>query len=172
MSGPRQEEPVPQAPHVTLRALEVAVAVILILIGIVVAVDSERIGAGWADDGPQAGYFPFYIGILLSLAGGSVLQNVLRLWRAHDKPFASHAQLKQVLSVLFPCIVYVAVIYAVGIYVASAAFIAWFMWIHGRFPLLKLVPVSAGVPIMLFLLFEVWFKVPLPKGPLERLLGY
>jgi hypothetical protein len=143
-----------------------------VVIGIVVAIDSERIGAGWADDGPQAGYFPFYIGLLLSLAGGSVLQNVFRLWRAHDKPFASHQQLRQVASVLAPCVVYVAAIYFLGIYVASAAFIGWFMRTHGRFPLLKLVPVSAGVPVILFLLFEVWFKVPLPKGPLERLFGY
>lgn len=161
-----------EAPHVTLRALEVAVGAILVLVGLVVAIDSERIGAGWADDGPQAGYFPFYIGIALSLAGGSVLQNVFRLWKAHDKPFASHEQLKQINSVLFPTIVYVGVIYAVGIYVASALFIGWFMRIHGKFSVAKLVPVSIGVPLVLFLMFEVWFKVPLPKGPLERLLGY
>jgi putative tricarboxylic transport membrane protein len=171
MSDMPQGEP-QQAPHVTLRALEVAVGVILVLVGLVVAIDSERLGAGWADDGPQAGYFPFYVGLLLALAGGSVLQNVFRLWREHNRPFASHQQLGQVGSVLFPCIVYVAVIYAAGIYVASAAFIGWFMRTHGKFKLLKLVPVSAGVPVVLFLLFEVWFKVALPKGPLERLLGY
>jgi hypothetical protein len=171
MSGMQQGEP-EQAPHVTLRALEVAVGLILVLIGLVVSIDSERIGAGWADDGPQAGYFPFYIGIALSLAGGSVLQNVFRLWKAHDKPFASHEQLKQVNSVLLPCIIYVAVIYALGIYVASALFIGWFMRKHGKFSVLKLVPVSIGVPLVLFLMFEVWFKVPLPKGPLEHLLGY
>jgi hypothetical protein len=171
MSGTPQGEP-GEAPHVTLRALEVGVGLILIVIGIVVAIDSERIGAGWAEDGPQAGYFPFYIGIALSLAGGSVLQNVFRLWKAHDKPFASHEQLKQVSSVLFPTIVYVAAIYALGIYAASALFIGWFMRTHGKFSAVKLVPVSVGVPVMLFLMFEVWFKVPLPKGPLERLLGY
>lgn len=171
MSGMPQGGP-GEAPHVTLRALEVAVGAILVLVGLVVAIDSERIGAGWADDGPQAGYFPFYIGIALSLAGGSVLQNVFRLWKAHDKPFASHEQLKQINSVLFPTIVYVGVIYALGIYVASALFIGWFMRIHGKFSVAKLVPVSIGVPLVLFLMFEVWFKVPLPKGPLERFLGY
>jgi len=28
------------------------------------------------------------------------------------------------------------------------------------------------VPFALFLLFEIWFLVPLPKGPLEEFLGY
>ena len=161
-----------ERPVTTYRTMERVVAAAAFVFGAIVMADSARLGAGWADDGPQAGYFPFYIGLLLALAGGSVLQNVFRLWREHDKPFASHGQLKQVFSVLGPCIVYVAVIYGLGIYVASALFIGWFMRSHGKFTLARLVPVSAGVPVILFLLFEVWFKVPLPKGPLERLFGY
>ena len=32
--------------------------------------------------------------------------------------------------------------------------------------------VGIGVPLALFLMFERWFLVPLPKGPLEALLGF
>ena len=59
-----------------------------------------------------------------------------------------------------------------GLYVASAVFIAAFMVWKGRYRLLATSSVALGVPVALFLLFEVWFLVPLPKGPLERMLGY
>jgi hypothetical protein len=161
-----------EAPHVTYRAVEAGVALALIVVGTVVAVDSERIGAGWGPDGPQAGYFPFYIGILLTIAGISVLLNVLRLWKKHLRPFVTYAELGQVLSVLVPTAIFVAVIYFLGIYVASAIFIGWFMITHGKFGKPLVAAISIGVPLMLFMLFEKWFLVPLPKGPLERLLGY
>ena len=60
----------------------------------------------------------------------------------------------------------------VGIYVASALFIAAFMIWRGRYGALPTLGASVGVPVILFLLFEVWFLVPLPKGPVERMLGY
>jgi len=160
------------APHVTVRAVETGVAAALVLAGTVVAIDSERIGAGWASDGPEAGYFPFYIGILLTMAGISVLLNVMRLWRQHDRPFVTYAGLGQVLSVLVPTAIFVAVIYYLGIYVAAAIFIGWFMITHGKFGKPMVALISVGVPLVLFMLFEKWFLVPLPKGPLERMLGF
>jgi putative tricarboxylic transport membrane protein len=29
-----------------------------------------------------------------------------------------------------------------------------------------------GVPVVTFLIFEKWFLVPLPKGPIEEYLGF
>jgi hypothetical protein len=77
-----------------------------------------------------------------------------------------------VLSVFIPAVIYVAATYFIGIYVASAVFIGAFMYWHGRFAWTRIVPVSLSVPVSMFLLFEVWFLVPLPKGPLEALIGY
>jgi hypothetical protein len=71
-----------------------------------------------------------------------------------------------------PMLVYVAGIALLGIYVASALLIAFFMIRHGRYRWPLTAAVSLGVPILLFLVFERWFLVPLPKGPLEALVGY
>jgi len=170
MTGPGDSSPSDR--HVTFRAVEAGVAAALVIAGAVVAIDSERIGAGWGSDGPEAGYFPFYIGIFLTIAGLSVILNVMRLWRTHDRPFVTYKDLGQVLAVLVPTSIFVAAIYFLGIYVASAIFIGWFMITHGKFgkPLVALI--SFGVPLALFMLFEKWFLVPLPKGPLERMLGF
>ena len=133
--------------------------------------DSVRLGARWAEDGPQAGYFPFYVGLLvcLSAAVNFVMALVNRRDAARD--FVELDKLKLVLAVLVPAAVYVAAIGWIGIYVASAVFIAFFMRWLGKYPWWKVAVVSVGTMVAFFLIFEVWFLVPLPKGPLENLLG-
>jgi hypothetical protein len=86
--------------------------------------------------------------------------------------FAEWGQLRQVLSVLVPTIVYVALVPYIGIYVSSALLIAFFMRVFGRYGWIVTAAVSVAVPILTFLMFESWFLVPLPKGPLESMLGF
>ena len=153
------------------RGFEMAVAVLLQAIALLVIVDSKRVGIDWADDGPRAGYFPFYIGLLLFAAATWVLINALRGAKT-DQPFATREELGRVVSMFIPMVVYVAGVALLGIYVASVLLIAFFMIRHGRYRWPLTAAVSLGVPLLLFLVFERWFLVPLPKGPLEALLGY
>ena len=157
---------------VSTKAVEMVVAGVILLLGLVVVFDSRRVGAGWADDGPQAGYFPFYVGLVLCAASAWTLLRAAFSNHAVAGAFVSRMKLLLVLSVFVPSLIYVLAIYYIGIYVASALFIGAFMYWHGRFPWIKIIPVSVIVPLSMFLLFEVWFLVPLPKGPLEALVGY
>jgi len=157
---------------VSTKAVEMVVAGVILLLGLVVVFDSRRVGAGWADDGPQAGYFPFYVGLVLCAASAWTLLRAAFSNHAVAGAFVSRMKLLLVLSVFVPSLIYVLAIYFIGIYVASALFIGAFMYWHGRFPWIKIIPVSVIVPLSMFLLFEVWFLVPLPKGPLEALVGY
>jgi hypothetical protein len=147
-------------------------ALLLVATGALVIVDSLRVGIGWADDGPRAGYFPFYVG--LALLGASLFIAGMELWRGagRDKPFAEREQIAQVFAVLVPTCVYVAVIWGLGIYIASALLIGYFMRRHGKYAWGLTAGVALGVPIVFFLVFEKWFLVPLHKGPIERLLGF
>jgi putative tricarboxylic transport membrane protein len=156
---------------ISVRTMEIAVAAVTFGLGLVVIFDSRRVGYGWSDDGPQAGYFPFYIGLILCAASAWTLLLAAFSKRASEV-FVSRKKLRLVLSVFFPSLIYVIAIYFIGIYVASALFIGAFMYWHGRFPWIKIIPVSLIVPVSMFLLFELWFLVPLPKGPLEALFGY
>lgn len=166
------EEQQDQPSRLTVGMADIAIAALFIALGSVVIYDSNRIGSGWAPDGPQSGYFPFYIGWLMTISGVVVFLQTLRGWVAHRAWFATRKQLGRVYSVLFPSAAYVALIYVLGIYVASALFIAWFMVRQGKFGWLATLPVSIGIPIVFFMLFDRWFLVPLPKGPLEHLLGF
>ena len=81
-----------------------------------------------------------------------------------------------ILTVMIPSVIYVALIanpwMSLGIYVASALFIAFFMRYLGKYGWAKTIAVSVGNMVVFFLMFEIWFKVPLPKGPLETALGF
>ncbi|WP_428424861.1 tripartite tricarboxylate transporter TctB family protein [Methylibium sp.] len=151
---------------------ELIVALLLMALAVLVIADSLRVGIGWADDGPRSGYFPFYIGLLLLVSSGTVLVGQLLRWRRADPEFAERSQLVLVISVFVPMLVYVGLIALLGIYGASALLIGYFMRRHGRYGWVATVAVSVGVPLVFFLVFERWFLVPLPKGPVEHLLGF
>ena len=153
------------------KSAEIGVAALVFALGAIVVFDSARLGARWAEDGPQAGYFPFYIGLIVCVSAAVNLVLALLNRKDGDRIFVEAGQLKLVLAVLVPTAIYVALVGWTGIYVASALFIAFFMRWLGKYPWWKVAAVSIGNSIAFFLIFEVWFKVPLPKGPLETLLG-
>jgi putative tricarboxylic transport membrane protein len=157
---------------VGVRGPELGVAVLLLVVAVLVIVDSLRVGIGWADDGPRSGYFPFYIGCGLLVSAGWVAVSQLMRWGRSSAVFADRGQLRMVLAVLWPMGVYVGLIFGLGIYVASFVLIAYFMRRHGRYGWGGTAGVAVAVPLVFFLVFERWFLVPLPKGPLERLLGF
>jgi putative tricarboxylic transport membrane protein len=156
---------------VSRKTMEIAVALVFLLFGIVVSWDTYRLGAKWGSDGPQAGYFPFYIGLIIIVCSLITLLQSFLIKAADNEPFVLRGQLKLVVLVMVPTIIYVALINWLGIYLASTIYIALFMWWLGKYSWVKYVPVSVGVSVAFFLMFEIWFKVPLPKGPLESALG-
>jgi hypothetical protein len=154
------------------RSANILVALILIAVGGLVIADSLRLGIGWAEDGPRPGYFPFYTGLLIVLSslGTIVLTLIGRM--GSNGAFVRREQFRDVMKVFVPSAIYVALIGMIGIYVASAIFIAVFMRWLGRFGWLPTIVVGLAVPFALFVIFELWFLLPLPKGPVEDLLGY
>ena len=154
--------------------VDAVVAAILLVVGIVVVVESRRLGAGWTSDGPGAGYFPFYIGMIVCIASVGIFCQAV-FGKARDTgTFVDRLQLTRVLSVLIPAAVYVLGVVFLGLYVASAIYIALFMIVLGKYSPVKSVVVAVVVNAVFFMMFEVWFKVPLYKGTLAPLsfLGY
>jgi putative tricarboxylic transport membrane protein len=150
---------------------ETLTALFFAAVGALAIWDSRRIGAGWATDGPQAGYFPFWIGLILLLASAG---NLVLAWRARAQlgVFASFEQLRLVSTILVPAVLYVGLIPVIGIYLASALLFAYFMRALGGFRLSVALATGAAVALVTFITFEIWFLVALPKGPIETWLGY
>ena len=156
---------------ITERALDIGVALAFIAVAALAMWDSLRLGISWGDDGPRSGYFPFYIGSIMMSAAAIVLVQAL-LTRGARKVVIARSALRSVGALLVPTIVYVAAIALLGIYVSSALYLAYFTRILGRYRWGPVAAVSFAIPFALFVLFEIWFLVPLPKGPIEDWLGY
>ncbi|AMO23218.1 tripartite tricarboxylate transporter TctB family protein [Ramlibacter solisilvae] len=158
----------------TNASVDAVVAALLTIVGMVVMFEARRLGASWTTDGPGPGYFPFYIGAILTIGGLGILYQALLSKNADKGSFVDKEQLGRVLSVLLPSMVYVGAIMVLGQYVASAIFIAVFMVWLGKYSIVKSVLLGVIVNAFFFAMFEVWFKVPLFKGALNPLafLGY
>ena len=155
-------------------AVEAGVALIILGLGLLVLFGSRNLGAGWTSDGPGAGYFPFYIGLILCIASAGILYQAVVSKKRDTGAFVDREQLVRVLSVFVPAIFFVLAIAFVGIYVASAVYIAVFMVVLGKYRAWKAALIGVLVSAAFFAMFEVWFKVPLFKGSLDPLafLGY
>jgi hypothetical protein len=148
------------------------VAALFFIFGAVVVTDSVRLGFGWQEvHGPRPGYFPFYIGLLICIASVVNFVRALTLRGERNKTFVQVGQLKMVLTVLIPTAIYAFLVTWIGIYVSSVLFIGFFMRWLGKYPWWKVVVVSLITVAVFFVVFEIWFKVPLPKGAVESLLG-
>jgi putative tricarboxylic transport membrane protein len=147
------------------------VAALFFIFGAVVIYDSVRLGFGWQEvHGPRPGYFPFYIGLLICIASVVNFARAFALRGERNRAFVQVGQLKMVLTVLVPTAIYAFLVTWIGIYAASVLFIAFFMRWLGKYPWWKTAAVSVGVVVVFFMVFEIWFKVPLPKGPIESFL--
>jgi hypothetical protein len=164
------QEPAERAAF-SLRSAEIGIALVFLALAALVIFDSVRQGARWLEEGPQPGYFPFYLGVIIAAASAVTLARALMMTAERNKAFVQVGQLKLVLSVLVPSAVYVALVGWIGIYVSAVLFVALFMRWLGKYPWWKVAAVSIGHSVVLFCIFEIWFLVPLPKGQLERWLG-
>lgn len=151
--------------------VDAVVAVLVALLGGVVIYGSRKLGSEWTSDGPGAGYFPFYIGLLLAISGAGIFYQAMTGKKEDTQVFVDREQLGRVLSVLLPAAVYVLAIQFIGIYVASTIYIALFMVILGKYSWVKSVTAALIVNVVFFMMFEVWFKVPLHKGSYDLLSG-
>ncbi|HTE14231.1 MAG TPA: tripartite tricarboxylate transporter TctB family protein [Burkholderiales bacterium] len=173
---PEQDNQADPRSVVSMRTMEIIVAAGILIFGTVVAWESWRLGARWSDDGPQAGYFPFYIGVIIAIASlVTMIQTILSRTAESGRAFVKRGQLKLVCAVLAPALVYVLAIQWFGIYLASAIYMTVFMVWLGNYAWWKAVLLGIAVSVSVFLMFEMWFQVPLHKGTLYNplsLIGY
>jgi putative tricarboxylic transport membrane protein len=151
------------------RSLEIWTAVSVALFGALISAESLTHDIGWNETGPGPGYFPFRVGLLTVCAAVALLTQNVRV-HAPDV-FLTHAQLRRVVSVFWPTVALVAAMFPLGCYVPSAIYLAWMMRRHGGYRWIWAGLSAATITIVFYAIFDLWFRVPLAKGPLEAALG-
>ena len=152
-------------PVVLMRTMEVVVAAILLAFGATFLYTSYKLGFRWGSDGPESGFFPFYVSLIICVASAVTLVTAIvsRDGRSRES-FVERGQLKQVVSVLIPAAMFILGIQLIGMYVSSAIYISLFMRMLGKYSWGKSAALGVAISVLFFLMFEVWFQVPLYKG--------
>jgi len=153
-----------------MRAADIVTASILILFGGLVLADALRLGIGWGSDGPKSGFFPFWLALIMVLSCAVIVAQAAR--KKTRRSFVTRERVGPVFKVLWPATASVMLIHWVGLYVSSALYIGFYMRWVGRHSWSAVVLIAIGIPVTIFFVFEKWFYVPMPKGPLEAWLGY
>jgi len=153
-----------------MRVADLVTAVALMAVGGLVMFDAVRLGFDWGTDGPKSGFFPFWLAVLMVATCALIIIQAIR--RDGEGMFVTREQLRPVLAVLLPATAMVFLTEFVGLYVAAAIYLAFYMRWVGRHRWSTILVVALGIPIGTFLVFEKWFLVPMPKGPLETWLGF
>ena len=157
---------------VSTRTVDIVVSLLLLAWAALLCFDNWRTGIAWAPDGPQAGYFPFYLGLILAAASLYGLVTWLVTGAGVAQIFLTRDQLRRVMQVFVPTLLFCLFTQWLGLYVASFLLIAGFMRIIGRIALWKSVLTALLFAIIMFVTFDVAFDVIMPKGPLEAAFGY
>lgn len=159
-------------PVASTQSVDIVVSLLLLVVAAVLGWDSWRVGMSWAADGPRAGYFPFYLSIMMAAASLYGLGKALVTRHEAGLSFVSRAQFGRVLRVFVPTFVFCALTSYLGIYVASFLLVAGFMCWIGRIKVWVALLTAFTFTLVMFLTFEIAFNVIMPKGPLEAALGY
>lgn len=144
------------------------------LLGALAAGGALELGVGWSSHGPQPGYFPFYVGLILCAASaGNAIQAVVRHRRehGHSQTFLEPEQIKRLAGFFLPMLAFVIVTVFLGLYVGSSLYLFHTAWRQGRYNPLAAAGLGAGFAVALYVVFEIMFRVPLHKGPIEQALG-
>ena len=159
-------------PVVGTRGVDIVVYLMLLAFAALFAFDNWRTGMSWEADGPQAGYFPFYLSVVLGAASLYGLVDKLFVATEAGDTFVNSEQLRRVMQVFVPTLLFCVFMQWLGLYVASFILIAGFMGFVGRIAWWKSLLTAFLFSLIMFLTFDIAFDVIMPKGPLEAAFGH
>jgi len=154
------------------RSVDAAVSLLLLALAATLGYDNWRTGIAWDSTGPEPGYFPFYLSMILGAASLYGLVAAYLSRREALETFVTRAQAKRVLAVFVPTLLFCLATQFLGVYVASFLLITGFMRFVGKIALWKSLLTALAFTAAMFITFDIAFDVIMPKGPLEAALGY
>jgi len=167
-TAPEADSPAVVGAH----SVEIVVCLLLLALALGLGYDNWRTGIAWDSTGPEPGYFPFYLSVILGGASLYGLVVTLLKRRGASETFVTRAQLRRVLAVFVPTLLFCLATQFLGLYVASFLLIAGFMRLVGKIALWKSLLTALLFTGVMFVTFDIAFDVIMPKGPLEAAFGH
>ncbi len=149
-----------------MKKANVAIAALLVALAVLVIVDAVRLGFRWGNDGPESGFFPFWLGVVLLVCAVIELSEVLVQRHRHtpSRRLMPPGAWKPIGWVIAPAVGMVVATELVGLHLAAALYLAFYMRAVGKIRWSTTVAVAVLVPAILYVAFDRLFLVPMPQG--------
>ena len=157
-------------PVLSRLALEIGFSLATMVVGGVVLFAARELERGWSEAGPGPGFFPTGIGIIIVAASLATLAQALWIVNRADVALTG-AQARRVARFGLPIVAFVVATQVIGMYVATVLYLVGTMTWQGGYGLARSLLVAIVATVAFYFVFEWWFQVPLPKGPIEAWLG-
>jgi putative tricarboxylic transport membrane protein len=155
-----------------MRKADIVLALLLFVLAVLVAWESLKLDIGWGLNGPEGGFFPFWLAVGLAICGLVILARAVRSTApALRQPLVRPGGWVPILKVSLPALAMVTLTEMIGLYPAAALYIGFYMRWIGRHHWLLVLTVSLGVPLGSYVIFDKWFLIPMPKGWWGEYLG-
>ena len=161
-----------------MRPYQVATAAAIIVIAAVAMFDSRAafnpsVGTAPGDVGSR--WYPFWAAAIMAVASLIVVYRSLVTPQPAEGVFAGRASIIAVLKLAVPMLVYatliggiepgdVTLLPALGFYIATALYLGFFAAYIGRYRWFWIPVIAVSFPLVIFLAFELGFRVGLPKS--------
>ena len=149
-----------------MRRADIYVGLFLMAVGLLVLGDAIRLGFGWGMSGPEAGFFPFYMGLGIVICTFFIVRRGIKILKKEGmgKPLIRQGGLTQILWVLIPAAGMVLLTEIIGLHLATVLYLAFYMGVVGKLQWGKVILISILVPLVVYVVFDKVFLIPLPEG--------
>jgi putative tricarboxylic transport membrane protein len=150
-----------------MRKAELLWAAVMLVVATIVIRESFQLGFGWQEYGPQAGFAPFWLGVLLLLSTGGVLLRGLYVESGATFFINRQGMWEAVRIFLTSVLITIGIVY-LGVYIATLVYTLLFSRWLGRHRWPVAIAFAVLTTLAVFYGMEKGLRIPLPKSPFYR----
>ena len=138
------------------------------LLSVLVMIECFRLGFGWDEmSGPQAGFVPFYLAMLMIL---SSLFIFYLGWKGEKKEddnfFINREGMMEAIKIAATALLFTIILVFAGVYFAMLIFAPIFVRWLGKHNWPTVIMFTIGITLAIYFGMEVGLKIHLPRSPL------
>lgn len=148
-----------------MRKADLIVSAIFFIIGCVVIGEAVRLGFGFGESGPRAGFVPFGEAMLLMISSVMIFVGALKE-KTEKTFFIDRRGMAEAIKIFFTAVLLAIGIIYLGVYVSTILYAALFSRWLGKHKWSTVLIFTVILTLAIFFGMEKGLKLSLPKSPL------
>jgi hypothetical protein len=143
-------------------------SVLFMILSVIIMIECARLGFGWEEmSGPQAGFVPFYLALLMLLASIFIFYLAWKEGPKEDDTFFINREgMMEAVKIAATTLLFSILIIYAGVYFAMLIYAPVFVRFVGKHNWPTVIMFTIGVTLAIYFGMEVGLKIPLPRSPM------